>query len=143
MRLISHKKITKLWDYECSELGDIFSDRFCQLLQAFRVKNVEYFPVTTVCKTTKKSSGTFYKWVNIVGNVNAFTTVRDARRGTKKKVADRHAFDTLNKKIVRAGRKASFDYPTFFVDNDIKEACDTYRMTGVIFESLVFADELA
>ena len=56
IKLISEQKIKKLWDYESSDLDEVFSDRFCQMLIQIGVKNIEFYPIELTCKATGETN---------------------------------------------------------------------------------------
>ena len=150
LHLISERKIKKLWDYESSDLSEIFSDRLCQMLTQMNVKNIEYYPVTVTCKATKEASDSYYKLANIVGLVDGILFYEDldfddddedeaiveSKRvsdyiGAKLK-AEKQILDSIEEKIIRCKGCPQI----FIVDNDIKEACEANLITGIQFEEI-------
>lgn len=147
IQLISDKKIKKLWDYESSDLNEIFSSRFCQMLQHMGVSNVEYYPVTTTCKTTGESSKTYYQLAVIVGLTEGvlFFDRKENKQRTKSLRVDKNfdhirakknVMDKCPHKIIRCAIKPS----AVLVDNDIKEAVEANGLTGFMFKAIPFYD---
>ncbi len=148
LQLISERKISKLWDYESSELSEVFSDRFCQMLSQMQVTNIEYYPITVTCKATGETSDSYYRLANIVGLVEgiSFYDKSDYKKGIEtiinsnrvyKKInakikAEKKILDSIDKKIVRCKDCLQI----FIVDNDIKQACDVNAITGIQFEEI-------
>ncbi len=148
IQLISENKIKKLWDYEHSDLKEIFSNRFCQMLQQIGVTNVEYYPLKTTCKATKSSSSTYYQLAVIVGLTKGILFFDEEDHDQRTNIlrvdedfdlirADKKIMDGISHKIIR-----SEIYPqAFVVDNDIKEAIEANGMTGFMFKKVPFFDE--
>lgn len=148
IELVAPMKIKKLWDYESSDLCEVFSSRFCRMLQEIGVKNVEYYPIKTTCKVSKEFSDTYYQLAVIVGLTNGILFFDEDDRKLRKSAVDvdddfdhvrakKDTMDKLKHKIVRCSI-----YPqAFVVDNDIKEAIEVNGMTGFMFKEIPFFDK--
>jgi hypothetical protein len=139
IELISENKIKKLWDYESSDLEEVFSKRFCQMLDQIGVKNIEYYPLKVTCKATKQSSSTYYKLANIVGLVEGVSFYEKGKETPAKKPrlnnslkAEKKVLDGIKEKIIRCKSQPQI----FIIDNDIKEACEVNAITGIEFEEI-------
>lgn len=149
LTLISDRKIKKLWDYESSDLYEIFSDRFCQMLSQIGVKNIEYYPVTVTCKATEETSSSYYKLANIVGLVEGiyFYDKSDFEKGIDTIIKSKRVWKKVNS-IMKAKKEILYCIEEkivrckdcrqlFIVDNDIKEACEINKITGIEFEDII------
>jgi hypothetical protein len=165
LELLSDYKIGKLEDYAKSDLYEVFSDRFCQMLNQIGVNNIEYYPLTVTCNGRKESSSTYYKLANIVGRVKDICFY-DAKRGidcsstedlksrilknriyaitkNREKIispsilqSKKEALEIIEEKILRYDQER-MRVPYLIVDNDIKEACEANSITGISFDEEV------